>query len=266
MSFKALKPGKMYKAGPDGELVEVETPPAGVAPLPEDDLPPDMKSSRQEAKDKLDKLTQSMDSLTEQLKAIPEPEEPKIDITISEEDRRNFLRAIISNQPYKKQFKIFDDKITFTLKTLTTAELDAVSEAIVIQSGRIPYSTMLALAGAHMRFCMTVSLCEIQFNDEEKGITKKAYKSTDSMYPDKAKKDTFYVKDANGMVKKEVTVQASPGQKVIWAAQDKFADISVPLYNIIFDKYQKFDSEVLQMTKESADPSFFQTGGVGPSS
>lgn len=268
MSFKPLKPGQIYKVGADGELVEAEEKPAAVQAVPEEDLPPDMRTNakQQEAEQKLEELNSNVKKLTDALAEAPMPVEEANDLTISEEDRMAFLKAVIANKPYKKEFKIFNDNIKFTLKTLTTSELDAVSEAIVIQSNRIPYSTMLAMAGAHMRFCMTCSLCEIEFNDDETGIKRQAYRSVDSMYPDKAKKDTFYVKDGNGMAKKEVTVQASPGQKVIWAAQDKFADISVPLYNIIFEKYQQFDAEVLQMTKESGNSSFFLTGGAGLSS
>ena len=267
MSLKPLKEGKIYKAGPDGELIEVDAVPSQVAAVPDEDLPPDMRTKQADAEKKIEQLNENVEKLTETLKQIPEPKEPEIDVNITEEERTQFLRAVVANQPYKKQFKVFGGDISFTLRTLTTSELDAVSEAIVIQSGRIPYSTMMALAGAHMRFCMAASLCEIQFTDSEKGIIKKSYKSADAMYPDKAKKDSFYVKDpnTNGMTKKEVTVAASPGQKMLWAAQDKFADISVPLYNVIFEKYQQFDAEVLQMTKESANPNFFQTGGAGPS-
>lgn len=268
MSFKPLKPGQVYKLGDDGELVEADMKPTAVQTVSEDELPPDMRSNvkQQEAEQKIEELNNNVRKLTDALADVPTPAEDAVDLTISEEERMAFLKAIIANKPYKKQFKIFNDSVKFTLKTLTTSELDAVSEAIVIQSNRIPYSTMLALAGAHMRFCMTCSLCEIEFNDDETGIKRQAYRSVDSMYPDKAKKDTFYVKDGNGMAKKEVTVQASPGQKVIWAAQDKFADISVPLYNILFEKYQQFDAEVLQMTKESGNSNFFLTGGAGLSS
>lgn len=268
MSFKPLKQGQMYTVGPDGDLVEVTQAPEKVQPVPVEDLPPDMRPEATPAEQKLDALNEGVRKLTETLnQASVRDEASVVDLTIPEEDRMAFLKAIISNKPYRKQFKIFDGNVAFSFKTLSTAELDAVSEAIVIQSGRVPYSTMLAMAGAHMRFCMTCSLCDIEFNDEETGITKKLYKSIDAMYPDKARKDTFYVRDPSGnMIKKEITVQATPGQKVIWAAQEKFADVSVPLYNILFEKYQKFDAEILQMTKESGSPNFFLTGGDGSSS
>jgi hypothetical protein len=270
MSFKALKPGQVYKVGEDGELVEANVSAAALKPVDEEELPPDLRSNNKqaEAERKIQDLTDSVKKLSDSLdNSLSSTPTVKQDLTISEEERMAFLKAIIGNKPYKKEFKIFNDSIKFTLRTLTTAELDAVSEAIVIQSGRIPYSTMLAMAGAHMRFCMTCSLCEIEFTDEETGIIKKAYKTVADMYPDKAKKDSFYVRDSSGnMSKKEVTVPATPGQKVMWAAQDKFADISVPLYNIIFEKYQKFDAEVLQMTKESGNADFFLAGGAGPSS
>lgn len=266
MDFNSMKPGKMYKMGPDGQLQEVDAAPEQLAPLPEEDLPPDMRqtssSTQQQAQQKIEELTSKVKELNETLSkpvALPEPV-----VEIPRDDKIAFLKSVISNKPYKKKFEVFNRGIKFSFRTLSTAELDAVSEAIVIQSSRVPYTNMIALAGAHMRFAMASALADMEYVSEENGISLKQYPAVFDMYPDTPRKDTFYVKDSNGgMQKREAMVQPTPGQKVLWAAVDKFADVSVPLYNVMFEKYQKFDALVLQLTKEAADPDFFQNGVDG---
>ena len=44
MDFNPLKPGKTYKEDKDGNLVEVN-PPMTLTPVPDDDLPPDMRAN-----------------------------------------------------------------------------------------------------------------------------------------------------------------------------------------------------------------------------
>jgi hypothetical protein len=68
------------------------------------------------------------------------------------------------------------------------------------------------------------------------------------------------------MSKKDVVVSATPGQKVLWAAIDKFSALSVPIYNVVFAKYQEFDAEVARMTREASNDDFFPSGGDGLSS
>jgi hypothetical protein len=263
MDFKALKPGKLYKTDEAGNLVEADVTPDNLQPVAEDDLPPDMRPSVKEAQQKIEDISDNLKKIADNLQqpgALPEPE-----LVIPEQEKIKFLKAVVANKEYKKTFDLFGGNIKVTFKTLSTSELDAVSEAIVIQSGRVPYSSMMALAGAHMRFCLASSLCELEFHKDE-GISLKGYLSVSEMYPSAPKKESFYVKDSAGNIqKKEALVYGSPGQKVIWAATDKFADINTMLYNVLFEKYQRFDAEVLQMTKETADPNFFLNGGGGPS-
>jgi hypothetical protein len=262
MDFNALKPGKIYKMNDEGNLVEAEEAPQNLTPVAEDDLPPDMRPGAKEAEQKIEELTDNVKKLSETLSNPPKQEEPTL--VISEDEKIAFMKSVISNRPYKKQFTAFGGGVKFTFKTLSTSELDAVSEALVIQSSRIPYSTMLAMAGAHMRFCLASSLCEIEYHGDD-GIRKEGYLPISELYPESARKDTFYVKDqAKALQKKEMNVIATPGQKVIWAATEKFDNMSVPLYNILFEKYQRFDAEVLQMARETSDPAFFPNGAGGP--
>jgi len=264
MDFKALKPGKLYKTDEAGNLVEAEVPQQeNLQPVAEDDLPPDMRASAKDAQKKIEDINDNLKKIADNIQQpakLPEP-----DLVIPEQEKMKFLKAVVANKPYKKTFDIFGGSIKVTFKTLSTAELDAVSEAVVIQSGRVPYSSMMALAGAHMRFCLASSLCELEFHGEE-GISLKGFPAIADMYPTVPKKESFYVKDSAGnMQKKEASVYGSPGQKVLWAATDKFAEISTVLYNVLFEKYQRFDAEVLQMTKETSDPDFFPNGAGGPS-
>jgi hypothetical protein len=262
-----LEPGKKYKLNADGEFVEVPSIPDNAVPVPDEDLPPDMRS---EAKSTVEKLTEAVDKIsklvdsksTAETKPVEnKPAETKYDI--SDEDKAAFLKSVISNTPYRKTFTAFNGAVKMVFKTLSTSELDAISEALAIQSARVPYSSMLALAGAHMRFAMASSLVELQFESEE-GVTVKGFPSVNKMYGDESRKDSFFVRDKDGiMQKKEAALIATPGQKVLWAAMDKFSDISVPMYNLLFEKYQRFDAEVLQLTKEASNPDFFQNGADG---
>ena len=254
-----LTPGKKYKLGPNGEFIDTD---ASAPTVNEDDLPPDMRANAASAK--IDKMVEAVDKISKIIdskQGAAEPDLPKMEL--SDQDRMKFLKAVISNQPYKKSYKVFGGKITFTFKTLSTSELDAVSEALAIQSTRVPYTSVLAMAGAHMRFAMATALCDIEY-DTDDGIKKTVFKCIGQMYGDDPRKDTFYVRNSAGdLEKKESLLTPSPGQKVLWGAADKFADISVPLYNVIFEKYQNFDAEVNQLTRESADPDFFQSGVGG---
>jgi hypothetical protein len=256
-----LEPGKKYKLNAEGEFVEVSSIPDNVVPVSDDDLPPDMRS---EAKSTVEKLTEAVDKISKLVdsKSIAEanaveskPAETKYDV--SDEERAAFLKSIISNTPYKKTFTTFNGAVKIVFKTLSTSELDSISEALAIQSARVPYSSMLMLAGAHMRFAMASSLVRLEFKSEE-GITIKEFPSINKMYGDESREDSFFVKDKEGILqKKEAVLTSTPGQKVLWAAVDKFSDIGVPMYNLLFEKYQKFDAEVLQLTKEASNPDFF---------
>lgn len=261
---KPLVPGKKYKLDANGNFIEegqTATPPEQV---PEDELPPDVVA-RKAAESKIDKMADAVEKLSAAVenKVNKETELQDPVVEVSDDDRFNFLKAILSNNPFKKSFKVLGGKISFTFKTLSTSELDAVSEALAIQSGRVPYASVLAMAGAHMRYAMTSAICDIEYKSDD-GISKTVFKCIDSMYGEEPKKDFFYVRDTSGaMQKKEALLLPSPGQKVLWAAGEKFSNISVPLYNLLFEKYQKFDAVVTQLTKEAADPDFFQTGVGG---
>jgi len=259
-----LEPDKKYKLNEAGDFVETDKLPENIAPIPEEDLPPDMRS---DAKKTVEKLTEAVNKISkiveERKESKPSNSEPEY--SVSKEEKLAFLKSIVSNCPYKKTFNAFNGAVKMTFKTLSTSELDAISEAIVIQSTRVPYSNMIALAGAHMRFAMASSLVEIQFQGED-GVTIKGFQSVEKMYGDESKKDSFLIRDKDGvMQKKESVLSSTPGQKVLWAAVDKFSDLSVPMYNLMFEKYQRFDAEVLQLTKEAGDPDFFQTGADGRS-
>lgn len=262
-SANPLKPGKVYRMGEDGNLVEVQDKlPEAMAEIPDDDLPPDMRSAA--ATKKAEELVDSLKQVNENMKLMTEFPKP-IPVAVTERDRQAFLRSVISGKAYTKEFTVFGGSIKVTFKTLTTSELDAVSEAIVIQSNRVPYASMMALAGAHMRFSMACSLTRIETASDEGIVIKGAgWENVLSLYPVASKKDVFYVKEKDGsMQRREAIVESTPGQKIIWAATDKFSDIQGPLYNVLFELYQKFDAEVVQMTKEAGDPGFFLNGADG---
>ena len=269
-----LIPGRTYRVSESGKFVEVDPPASeSAAPVPDDDLPPDLRPGARDPKPEaarpdpakafVENLRQAQETLKDTLGATTSL--PQIQIT--DEERQLFLRAILSGEPYTKRFDLFGGSVKATFKSLNMAELDAVAEAIVIQSGRVPYAGMTAVAGAHVRFCMACSLTCLEFHSKE-GVSMRGqgWESVLSMYDVKSRRDSYYVKEKDGSMQlRESTLQAVPGQKVLWAAVDKFADISAPLYNMLFFLYQRFDSELAKMQSEASNPDFFTNGGAGPS-
>jgi len=272
--MQPLQPGKKYKQGPNGEFIEVTDVPATAVPVPDEDLPPDMRGKQETAEAKPAKPAKKpakkaepkpepvVEELVKKLEqAVEPPKEPAIKLTDAE--KYSFIKALVSGLSYKKQYPVFGGKLIITFRTLNTEELDAISEALVIQSLRIPFASTFAMAAAHMRLAMAVAVEEIQYAREE-GITVDGFKSPLIEYTDQVREDTFYVKEKSGAtVKRTQRVDATPGQKIIWAANARFNKIEVPIYNILFNLYQKFDAEVNQLVKETSDPDFFLNGDVG---
>jgi len=270
-----LTPGRTYRLSESGKFVEVDPPaPESATPVPDDDLPPDLRPGAKPDAAKEPK-PDTAKAVVENLRQVQEALKDNLGVTtsmpqiqVSDEDRQNFLRAILSGDPYTKRFDLFGGSVKATFKSLNMAELDAVAEAIVIQSGRVPYAGMTAVAGAHLRFCMACSLTGLEFHSKE-GVTMRGqgWDSVLSMYDIQSKRDTYYVKEKDGSMQlRESVLPAVPGQRVLWAAVEKFSDISAPLYNMLFFLYQRFDSEMAKMQSEAANPDFFTNGGAGPSS
>lgn len=263
-----LKKGQTYKQLPNGEMVVVEPDEAiaaevEAAPEPPKVLEPEPvgvepESPSEKASKILEEIKSRMDSAALKLKeaqnALP---------TATEEDKYTFLKALISNNPFKKEYRLLNDKLKVTFRTVSTAEAEAVTEAIVIQSERVPYSNLIAMSAAHMKYSMACSIVDITTETEE-GIKIKQFESPLTKYSNDSRKDTYYVKEDGQLKAKTAVLNASPGQKVIWAATESFSDLQIPIYNMIFGCFQKFDVLVAELVKESANPDFFLDGAVGP--
>lgn len=257
-----LTPGKYYKADDDGNLVEVEAEADTLVEAEDITAPPDRFA---ESKQKLEAFTNKLNELSS-IAEQPEEERPsQYRTTLTDQQKQEFLDALLSDTPYTQTYSIFKGAVSVTFKTLNTAELDAASEAVMIQSDRVPYSSISALTGAHMRFVLALAIQEIKFEGPE-GIRIKHFNSVDSEYTDESVSDTHYIKGKVSMERRTVKVLATPGQKVLWAAVDRFKTISVPLYNALFDCYRRFDNEIVKLTEESSNPDFFRIGEDGPSS
>lgn len=268
-----LTPGRTYRLSESGKFVEVDPPaPESAAPVPDDDLPPDLRPGAKEAKPDTSK-TDAAKAVVENLKQVQEalkdtlgPTTSLPQVQVTDEERQNFLRAILSGDPYTKRFDLFGGSVKAHFKSLTMAELDAIAEAIVIQSGRVPYASMTAVAGAHLRFCMACSLAGLEFHSKD-GVKMRSWEPVLSMYDFQSRRDSYYTKEKDGTMQlREGVLPAVPGQKVLWAAVEKFSDVSAPLYNMLFSLYQRFDSEMAKMQSEASSPDFFTNGGAGPSS
>ena len=112
MNNSPLTPGQMYKEDADGNLVEV-TAPVETAPVPDADLPPDKRAEYAVAQDKIDSIAENIEKMSQKMAAEP-IEIKEVEIPINEKEA--FLKAVISNTPYKKTFSVFKNKIKITFK------------------------------------------------------------------------------------------------------------------------------------------------------
>ena len=207
----------------------------------------------------IDDIKVRMDAATAKIKEAEEAAKPKV----TDDDRYTFLQALVANKPFKKQYSLLNNKVKITFKTLTTEEAEAVTEAIVIQSDRVPYSNLIAMGAAHVKYSMACGIVDITTETEE-GIVVKQFKSPLVKYSNEPKKDTYYVKEDGQLKPKTGILNASPGQKILWASVESFSDIQIPIYNMIFGCYQKFEALVGELVKEASDPDFFLNGADGP--
>lgn len=287
MNQKPLKKGQMYQQLSSGELVPAVSEKEQVAAIPAEDLPPDLrpeavkttltpaetpavkpatsskistkKSKKSPEAKKAETILDEMQTRLDASKAkLEELNKPKI----TEADRYAFLRAVIANKPFKKEYTLFDGKLKVAFKTATAAEAEAVTEAVVIQSGRVPYSNLVAMSAAHFKFAMTCAICEMTTTDEE-GIVIRKFESPFTLYSDEPRKSSYYVKENAELKLKEGLLHAAPGQKVLWAAVDHFANINIVIYNMLFKCFQQFDALVAELAKEAIEPNFFLDGVSG---
>jgi hypothetical protein len=268
MNSFPLKKGQTYKELPNGEVVAVE-PPADVATPPADAVetpsePAATPNAAPAVEDNNVKATKILDEIQSKLiENFNKVEAMKESLPLpTEEDKYKFVRALLANTPFQKEYSLFGGKMKVVFKTITAAEAEAVTEAIVIQSGRVPYTNLLAMSAAHMKYAMTCALVSITTESED-GISIKHFESPFKKYDDTPRKDTYYVKEDGQLKLKSSLIAPAPGQKVIWAAVDSFTDIQIPIYNILFKCFQQFDGLVAEIAKEAAEPDFFLNGAAG---
>lgn len=277
MNSFPLKKGQTYKQLPNGEMVAVDAESINVdeipqavsntvsEPLSKSDTSSEFSSTVESQESEQEKATKILNDIQSKMEAAAqklkdvEPVKP----IITDEDKYNFLQAIISNKAFKKEYSLLNGKLKVVFKTITTAEAEAVSEAVVIQSERVPYSTMISMGAAHMKYSMSCAIAELASETDE-GIKIKRFESPLTKYSDEPRKDTYYVRDNNQLKSKTGMLEASPGQKVIWASTESFSDIQIPIYNMLFGCFQKFDALLAELVKESSNPDFFLIGADGP--
>ena len=265
-----LNPNQLYTQAEDGTFTPINDQTTTVAPVAQDDLPPDLRNpatpkipepetqSSIDATKVVEEIRQKIEDATSKVAA----EKSAAANRITDQDRKEFLKNLLTGKSYRKQYPLFGGKMQVTFKTITTAESEAITEAIVIQSNRVPFSNSFAIGVAHMKYSLTCCLDQI-LSETEEGITIREFKSPLTAYPDTPKQESYYVKEAGNLTKKTGMLAGAPGQKVLWAAVDNFTDIEIPIYNLLFTLFQKFDADVLQLASEAADPNFFQAGVDG---
>lgn len=259
MNSFPLKKGQTYTELPNGEVIAVEETAntiEAVEPAPElasDDL----NDNNAKATKIIDQIQNKLD---ESLKSVESAKNNSYVPT--DEDKYQFVKALLAGKPFQKEYSLFSNKMKVVFKTITAAEAEAVTEAIVIQSGRVPYTNIMAMGAAHMKYSMACSIVSIT-TENENGISIKAFESPFKKYDDSPRKDTYYVKEDGQLKTKTSLVASAPGQKIIWASVDSFSDIQIPIYNILFKCFQEFDALVAQIAKDASDPDFFLDGAAG---
>jgi hypothetical protein len=263
-----LKKGQAYRQLPNGEFVPLEEN-VKTAPIAADDLPPDLRPNETPVEpaavsdtDTSKEAEKIIKDIKEKIDAGVEKIEERKKTNLSEQDRYSFLRAIVAGGSFKKEYSLFGGKMKVTFKTVSAAEAEAVTEAIVIQSGRVPYSNIVAMSAAHLKYSMACSIFEVTRETEE-GVVIRRYDSPLKMYSDSPRADSYYKMENGILTLKEGVLHAVPGQKVIWAANDHFADTPIPVYNMLFKCFQQFDVLVAELAKEATEPNFFLDGVVG---
>lgn len=257
MNTFPLKKGQTYKELPNGEVVVVDEAPAATPEPAVEQQPTPADNNDRKATQILDDIKTRMDEAFNKVEAAKETAP-----TPTEEDKYMFVKALLSDKPFQKEYSLFDGKMKVVFKTITAAEAEAVTEAIVIQSSRVPYTNLVAMSAAHMKYSMACSIVKITTENED-GISIKSFDSPFKKYDDSPRKDTYYVKEEGQLKTKTGLVAAAPGQKVIWASIESFSDIQIPIYNILFKCFQQFDALVAQIAKDAAQPDFFPDGAAG---
>ena len=263
-----LKRGQAYRQLPNGEFVPLEDA-VKTAPVPVDELPPDLRPTDKPAESTPEPISTSSSEAEKIVKNIKEKVdagvakiEERKKSNISETDRYGFLRAIVAGNQFKKEYSLFGGKMKVAFKTVSAAEAEAVTEAIVIQSGRVPYSNIVAMSAAHLKYSMACSIFEIMRETEE-GVSIKRFDSPLKMYSESPRADSYYKMENGILTLKEGILHAVPGQKVLWAANEYFSDIPIPVYNMLFKCFQQFDALVAELAKEATEPDFFLDGVDG---
>ena len=263
MNSFPLKKGQTYTELPNGEVVAVEdtaNATEAVKPTPEptpEPIPVAPNDNNAKATKILEQIQNKLDESVSKIESAhdyaPVP---------TDEDKYKFVKALLADKPFQKEYSLFDGKMKVVFKTITAAEAEAVTEAIVIQSGRVPFSNIVAMGAAHMKYSMACSIVSIT-KETEAGISIKAFESPFSKYDDSPRKDTYYVREDGQLKTKTALVVPAPGQKVIWASVESFSDIQIPIYNVLFKCFQQFDSLVAQIAKDASQPDFFPDGAAG---
>jgi hypothetical protein len=260
MNSFPLKKGQTYTELPNGEVIAVENTTnvtKAAEPTPEPTPEPASNDNNAKATKILEQIQTKLDESVSKIESAhnytPVP---------TDEDKYKFVKALLADKPFQKEYSLFDGKMKVVFKTITAAEAEAVTEAIVIQSGRVPFSNIVAMSAAHMKYSMACSIVSIT-KETEAGISIKAFESPFNKYDDSPRKDTYYVREDGQLKTKTALVAPAPGQKVIWASVESFSDIQIPIYNVLFKCFQQFDSLVAQIAKDASDPDFFSDGAAG---
>lgn len=172
-------------------------------------------------------------------------------VIVSDDDRRMFVRHLLSGDRFIKQYTLASGDITVTLRSRLQEENDliAIQAKMDVDSGRIPQSQYLTQI---MRYMMACSLQRIQIRSDSAPLHVRNF-------------DPIVWIEKDRIVVREVPGELGKNQNVIgFFTQQIFETFSSTLFNFIYGFQQHFDAVLIRLEHEMRAESFFAlTSGSG---
>ena len=168
-------------------------------------------------------------------------------IAVTDEDKRNWLRAILGAQRFHKTYQLFGGKLSVTFRTRSMTEIDMVANQLIIEheDGRIPRAPAQLCLAAHNNRMRKLDMAASLVN-----VTGMTYKLP-----------TMDSKEAIEFFKSFTPLKSNDTLPAI--AHDALCGKwTEALYGTLFKQFTIFDDLCFQLKEAAASPDFWkETGG-----
>ena len=177
-------------------------------------------------------------------------------ITITDDMRETFIRALMSNTSYEQTYKIHED-LSVSFRTLTVKEYDAIADAIGKLSEEAGFVNTNHLKFINYRYTVSSAITKIETKDAEGAIQIINYVSPLLEDPATHREEIMQVKQLDGSLKERTkTVPITDADRVLAAHEDRFNNVNSVLYNVFLNTYDRFDREVNTLAAELYQKNF----------